>query len=256
MNDFEDIRLKESDDLDDNDKKILADNWDQLTDEEHEAFKDVVEVKKEEPEEKKEKEEEEDKGIVFKTQAELDAAVEKVIEAREKARVEEEERKKREVEGREERFFPEGYKAKDWEDAAKELFPKFKDRIVRDLADASAKQRQKLEEIEKGFDVEIETLKKSGEEIPDVGTDERDKFDADLAEIGLKYKGVSNMTEAYDIYKALQGKGGGPSERQKEIAGKVGKGGSEKKSTEVPSYNRLRKSMDELLEEAGEELPR
>src|SRR3990167_3102866 len=79
---FDDIRLKELEELTDEDKQALRDHTDDLTDEEKETFKDVLEEKKEEPEFK----------FGFKTQEELDTYIAgKVAEATKDKPVKEEE---------------------------------------------------------------------------------------------------------------------------------------------------------------------
>ena len=120
-----------------------------------------------------------------------------------------------------------------------------------------------MEDINKEFDEEIEELRKQGEDIPKKGTKEYDEFDAALAQIGTEYRGVTSYQEAYKIYRALGGKkeeekgeekteekGSVVSEEQRRIAAKVSKGGGGAKGTEPLPYNRLRKSMDELMDDA------
>ena len=49
--DLGDIRVKEVDDLTDEDTKALSENWDELNEEEQEAFKGHVDVPEDKPEE-------------------------------------------------------------------------------------------------------------------------------------------------------------------------------------------------------------
>src|SRR3990167_6204974 len=107
-NTLDDIRLKEVGELNATDKKALNDNWDKLTAEEQKYFGDV----------KSSGEGEGGEGgfkMEFKTEEELneflDKRVEERLEVRRKAR--EEEKKKSQV-SKDDRIFPEGFKAPDW----------------------------------------------------------------------------------------------------------------------------------------------
>src|SRR3990167_451337 len=106
---LEDIRLKEPEELEDDEMKVLKDNWDSLTDDEKGIFKDVNTESEPKKEEKK---------FGFGSQEEFDNAVtekaKQVLEEERKAK--EEAEKSKETKTDEERFFPEGYQAKDWDE--------------------------------------------------------------------------------------------------------------------------------------------
>ena len=247
MTDFEDIRLKTADELTDDDKSILKEKWGDLTDEEKEAFKESVI-----PEEKKEEKEE---AFSFKSKEEFEKAVgervEQTIEQREKERKDAEEKAKKPAE---ERFFPEGYQAKDWNEAAEKMYPQFRERFSREQQDVSKKTQETLDKINKGFDEEINTLAGENKTIPAKGTKDRETFEADLFQIGVDYKGVTTMTDAYKIYKATHEKKEEEKEevdtRLRDLASKVGKSGGEGTEIKQRKYSEIsRRSMDDLLEE-------
>lgn len=254
MDTLDDIRLKTADELTDEDKSVLKEKWDELTDEEKDAFKDTVT-----PEKKEEKEEKEE-AFSFKSKEEFEEEVSKrikqTIEEREKARKEEEEKKNKPDQ---ERFFPEGYQAKDWNDAAERMYPKFRERFVKEQQEVSQKTQEALDKINAGFDEEIEGLSKADKTIPAKGTKEREAFETELFQIGVDYKGVTNMTEAYDLYKVKHGKTEKKEEeeekeevstRQRDLASKVGKSGGEGTEIKARKYSEIsRRSMDDLLEE-------
>ena len=247
---FDDIRLKAADELNDEDKSVLKENWEELTDEEKDAFKDSVT-----PEEKKKEEEE---AFSFKSKDEFEKAinerVQKTIEDREAEARDREEKKNKPAE---ERFFPEGYQAKDWNAAAEEMYPKFRERFAKEDQEARKKTQEALDNINKGFDEEITTLAGEDKEIPKKGTKERDTFEAELFQIGVDYKGVTTMTDAYKIYKAVHGGKAKEEEekeevgtRQRDLASKVGRSGGEGTEVKQRKYSEIsRRSMDELLDE-------
>lgn len=276
--DLDDVKLKEREALTEDEEKLITDKWDELGDEDKEAYKDLDPNKEPEEEDSedapeleeeadKEKEEEREevkeelKGVRFDSEEEFEAAVDKIVAKREAAK-----QTPAEEEAPPEKFFPEGFKAKNWEDAAQQMYPKFKERVISDIRGMTEAQKKRLDDINKQFDEEIETLRKGGEEIPEPGTPEREQFDKDLAGIGLKYK-LSNMTDSYEVYKALNTnkKEEEPKEEnkqepakapsaQKNLASKVSKGAGEGKSESPKEYGRLSKSMDELLEEEAGDL--
>lgn len=250
MEDFDDIRLKTADELTTEDKSVLKEKWTDLTDEEREAFKESVN-----PEEKKEE------SFAFKSKEEFDQAVsertKQIIEDREKARKEAEEKKNK---PEDDRWFPEGYQAKDWNAAAEEMYPKFRERFIKENQEATKKTQEALDEINKGFDVEIDTMAREDKAIPAKGTKEREAFETELFQIGVDYKGVTTMTDAYKIYKAVHGgktekKGEEEEEepvstKQRDLASKVGKSGGESSEVKLRKYSEIsRRSMDDLLDE-------
>ena len=79
-----------------------------------------------------------------------------------------------------------------------------------------------------------------------------------LADIGIKFKGVTNMTEAFEIYNARGGEGGGKkkvSRTQKKRAGKISKGGGKGGGKKEPKYSRIAgTSLDDLVDQELEKL--
>ena len=273
--DLEDVRLKEPDELSDDEAKFLKENAGELTDDEKGIFKEQLKE-----DEKEDEEDDEKKGFSFASKDEFDTAVAdataKAIKAAKDAEEAEKAGKESEKEEKTEDFFEEGYKAKNWNEAAKAMYPKFKERVIADLQGMSKAQKDKLDEINKEFDKEIEELAGKDKAIPTKGTKEREAFEADLADIGVKYKGVTTMTEAYEIYKAVGGKKAGDesgegkeeekeegktpvegevSQKQRDLASKVSKGGAEKKGDKENSYARIAsRKMSDLVAEEIEKL--
>lgn len=203
---LDEARLKEIDDLTDEDKTSLQDNRDDLTEDERETFKDVIE----------------EEGAAFKTKEEVDKYLEeKWAEKTEKeetakkdaeeAEREEEERKAAEKKGEAPAtpFFDPKYKAEGWEGFAQDFYKKATPRFIEAMRKAQgedrAKQQTQIDKINQGFDQELEDLRKAGEPIPEKGTKERLAFNKELAKVGTEFRGVSNMTDAYKIYKATKG---------------------------------------------------
>ncbi len=248
--DLEDVRLKEADELDDKEKALLKENWDDLTEEEQSVFKDTVN-----PEEKKKEGKEEE--FKFESKEELDKTVQDKVDARlaeiEKEKKEAEDKAKQTKEGEDEPFFPEGYQAKDWNEAAKTLYPKFREKIFKEQSEARTKAQEQIDNINKEFDEEIKTIAKENKDVPAEGTKEREVFEKELGEIGIKYKGVTTMTDAYDIYKALHSGGEKKEEvgiKQRDLASKVGRTGGEGTEVKERTYAKLSgSSMDALVEE-------
>src|SRR3990172_6935435 len=225
--DLEDVRIKEVADLSEEEKGFLKEHTEELTDDKKVIFKDII------TEEKEEKKEEEFK---FESKEDFDKAVaertEEVIAAKEEERKKEEEKAKGDKGEEDERFFPDGYQAKDWNEAAKEMFPKFRERIFKEQNEVRQKTQETLDNINKEFDAEIET---------------------ELTQIGVEYQGVTSMTQAYKIWKALntgEKKTEEVSSKQRDLAGKVGRTGGEGEPAKQRSYKEMSgRSMDEMIEE-------
>ena len=245
---LEDVRIKEVADLSDEEKDFLKEKWDDLTEDEQTIFKDVNTEGAGKGEE--------DKEFKFESKEDFDKAVSERTEAiladKEKARKEEEEKAKGKGE-EDERFFPDGYQAKDWNEAAKEMFPKFRERIFKEQNEVRQKTQETLDNINKEFDAEIETIAKEDKTIPAKGTKERDDFETELTQIGVEYQGVTSMTQAYKIWKALntgEKKTEEVSSKQRDLAGKVGRTGGEGEPAKQRSYKEMSgRSMDEMMEE-------
>ena len=246
--DLEDVRIKEVADLSDEEKDLLKEKWDDLTEDEQTIFKDVNTEGAGKGEE--------DKEFKFESKEDFDKAVSERTEAiladKEKARKEEEEKAKGKGE-EDERFFPDGYQAKDWNEAAKEMFPKFRERIFKEQNEVRQKTQETLDNINKEFDAEIEAIATEDKSIPSKGTKERDDFETELSQIGIEYQGVTNMTQAYKIWKALntgEKKTEEVSSKQRDLAGKVGRTGGEGEPAKQRSYKEMSgRSMDEMIEE-------
>jgi len=252
--DLDEIRLKEVSELTDDEKKALNSNWSKLTSEEQDYFDEVKS--------------EEDKGfkLEFKTEDEFNAylnkRVEDTLETRRKAK--EEEKKKVKVSD-EDRFFPEGYKAKDWNEAFTTALPKIEDRVVKAISSMSKKRQEDLARIEKEYNKELDSIVKSNKDLPQEGK-EREAWESEVAQVGVKYKLVS-MKDAYKVWQALGAKsesGEGRTQipyegqpagtEQRRVASKVGKGygtsSSAKKTKYVPG-RRLDDLIDQRLQEEG-----
>lgn len=237
MDDLEEVRLKEVDELTDDEKNLLKEHQDDLSDDEKEAFKSIIETKEEEKEE--EKEDEPFKS--FKTEEEFNKFIEE-----ERGKVEPEDK---EEEGEDEEpvdFFPKDYKPKDWNQFAKDLLPKLQPHMRQEFTKYSDEQKKQIAEINAQFDQEIEQLRVIDSSIPAAGTPERKEFDRELAQVALKNKNVRTMTEAYSIYKKEKGDKGDDdkdvSDEQKDLAKKVGggsKSGGKKKEREYKELSQM-----------------
>lgn len=238
---LEDIRIKEPTDLDNDEKNVLNESWDDLSEEERGTFKDIKV---------------EEKPFAFKSQEEFDKAVttktEKVLEDKEKAKQEEEEAKKRPPE---EEFFPKDYQAPDWNKAAKDMYPKFRDRMLKEQGETNKKRQDQIDKINKTFDEEVKELAKK-ENIPEDDTKARKTFSTELSKIGLEYTGVTNMTQAHKIWKVLKTeKKEEVPERQSDLASKIGRSSGEGTTVKERSHKELSgRSMDELIEEDSNKL--
>ena len=240
---IEDIKVKKAADLTDDEKGFLKEHSDDLSESEREEFKEVLEPKEEE--------------FGFGSKEEFNKAVaegvETSLEARKKARAAEKIKKAAKKEGVDfSGLFTE--EPKDWGEALSRIYPEFEKKITGSVIDAlktQAKERQdRMATIEKEYDVEVVQIRKDNPEMPKRGTKEGDQFEEELADIGNKYKGVTNMTEAYEIWKVTKGKPGGVGTRQRGLARKIGKGkGAPVKAKARPYRELAGKRMDELLEE-------
>lgn len=238
---LEEIRILQSEDLLDEDKKVLKDNWNDLTPEEQDAFKDTVG----EPEKK-----EEDK-LPFKTQAELDA----YIDAKLKEKETPPDKKEDDLTGIPD-IFAKDYKPADWNEAFRTFLVKGRKTITdmtkADLQKEQSVLRDQLKKVNEQIDAEIDSLAKSGKEIPKLGTEERTKLNGELAKIATDYH-MDNAPAAkiYELYEMINNPSSTEEPRRKDLARKVsggGAGGGGGKN--VPSYKDIKsKSMDQLLEE-------
>src|SRR3990167_134908 len=205
---LEEIKLKDREEMTPDEEKFLTENWNDLDDEDRDVLADLNPKKEEEKEgekeeetEEKEEEKEEEiteeakeeeakeelKGIHFDSEDDFEAAVDKIIAKKKAEEIQVKEEAEQKEKEDKERFTPEDWKPKDWEEAAQSLYPKFKERVIKDLREASSSEKKRLSEINKQFDDEIEGIRKSGEPIPEAGTTEREALDKELAEIGLRY---------------------------------------------------------------------
>jgi hypothetical protein len=239
MADLDDIKVKDPTTLTDEEKGVLKDSWDSLTDDEKGTFKDVNPPSVPET-------------FGFKSQEEFDKAVtertEKILADKETARLEEERKK---LLPPEEDFFPPNFQAKDWNEAARIMFPKFKEKIFKEQEMTTKQRQEQIDKINQEFDKEIESIVVSNPELPKKGTPERKDWETELAKVGMEYP-VRNMTQAYNIWKALKGgKSEEPvSNRQKDLASKIGRSGGEGTVVKERSHKELSgRSMDDLIEE-------
>lgn len=267
MADFEEIRNKELDVLTDDEKEVIKEHVDDLTDEEKEAFKDFTEPEPEpeseedppaDPPEEDKKEEPAPEEFKFKTESDFKDAVKAETDRMLKEREEKAAAAKTTKPEEEERFFPEGYQAKDWDEAAKKMFPKFKEKMQKEQEQQQQETKKKIDEINNKFNDEINELAKTDKTIPDSGTPEREEYVRDLYEVAKEYRGITTMAQAHKIHTVLKAeKKDEPkkevSAKQKDVASKVGRSGGEGKDKKERSYSDLsNKSLDELLQEEEE----
>jgi len=257
MADFnlDDIRLKDADELSDEERDFLRENKDELTDEELESFGDVLTEEKDEEEEDKhedeEKEEEEEKGFSFESEEDFiektSRVFERVLEKREKKTDTDTEKKETD------RIFPEGFKPRDWEEAGQKIHEAW-ERKQKAMAD---ELKRKADEINREWDNQLADLRIKNPNLPKAGTKEGASFDQELSGIIAKYKGVTNMNEAYEIWEAKHG-GGKGGENQKDVSGKqkdlvkkIGKSSAGEEEKKQKKYQEIAgKDMDDAEEAA------
>jgi hypothetical protein len=209
---LDEIRLKESSELSDEEGKFLKENVKELTDEEKEDYKDILGVEKEGKEKEGEGE-----AVTFKDQGAFDTAVDKRVGELKAEAAKKKEEKRGEAKG--DRLFSEGYKPKDWDEFGKTMLG-----IVRkDREIFTKQQRQKMTEVDKQLDAETEDLRKIDPSIPSNRSKKRREFDRALAEIMIKDPKITTITKAYGVYK--EGQSDADKKKQEELAKKIGGGG-------------------------------
>lgn len=243
---LDEIRLKEPDELTEDEVKVLKENVDDLTDEEKEDYKDVL-VEKKEGEEEEEEEEGKEKPVTFKTQEAFDTAVDKRVK---EMQVEAEEKKKEEEEGKKEkRLFPKGYKPEDWNQFARDFLPVVRKTTRKDTETYTKEQRERRAEINKQLDQETEDLRKIDPSIPSIKSKKRTEFDRSIAEIMIKDPKITTVTKAYGVYKEAQTSG--TKKKQKDLAGKVGGGAGTGETTKKVKYEKFASRDMDVAEEAA-----
>lgn len=166
-----------------------------------------------------------------------------------------------------------GEKPTDWNEFANRLLnnpqvvAKLQSQLVpatqKAIAEMSKQELTELEDINKGFDKEYDTLAKQGE-LPARDTDEGKKVNSQITKIGANH-GQRSLTDAYKLWKKIPvSEGGGfdyttPAKvklnQQKKQAGKVkgSKGGDTGTGKKKISYTDVHnKSLSELVDEEME----
>ncbi len=245
MSELDEIRLKEPDELNEDEVKILKENVDDLTDEEKEDYKGILSVKEGEEDEDKDKDKGKDKEepITFKSQEEFDVAVTKQVETLKTEAAKKKKEAKEEAKG--ERFFPKDFKPKDWDDYTKRLIPILrKDREI-----SSKEQTKKLVDIDRQLDAETEDLRKIDSSIPSAGSKKRREFDRSLAEIMIGDPKITSITKAYAVYKGNEETAA--KKKKKDLAKKIGGGSGTGEGDKKVKYSKFGgRGMDEAEEEA------
>jgi len=252
---FDDIRVKEVDDMTDEDKSVIKEHVVDLTDEEKDAFKDFIPEEELPPKsEEKPEEKSEEKPIEefkFKTESDFQEAVAantaKILDEREKAAAEAKLNKPQE-----ERFFEENYQAKDWNEAASKMYPQFKERMEKEQQATQEAQKKRIDEINEQFDKEIDEIAKTDDSVPASGTPERAEYVKELTKVGIEFKGVTDMHQAHKIYTAINATKSttSPTSKQKDTASKVGRSGGEATVTKERKNSELSsRSLDDMLDE-------
>jgi hypothetical protein len=190
MNDLDEIRIKDLEELSADDKKALNEGWDKLTKEEQDYFGKVHSSPDNEFK------------LPFKTQEELDKYLDEKVAEKLEARKKEREESRKKTQVKDESIFPEGYKAKDWNEAFSVALPKIQDRIIKSVQEMNQKQKDALNKINKEFDQQFKDIATKDKNVPKEGTKDREEWEADVADVGVKYK-LHSMTDAYEVWKAL-----------------------------------------------------
>lgn len=267
--DLDEIRLKTSEELNDEEKSFLKENVDKLTDEDKEAYAGFLTTK---PEENSDDNGDgagngEDGGgvgaggkppapYVFKSEDEARSFVAKTV-SEEQAK-----QKQAAIDSArtpEEKLFVEkNWKPKDWNEGIKTI----KDVVKQELKDEQAEETKKQETQRRAFESEWDGIV-SANKLPKRDTEEGRKVLKSVYDIGIKYN-QPNFTKAYELYKAIpKSQGGGlevmvNSSVQRNAAGKVvgnTPDGNKGKSVAPKSYGDLHnKSMSQLVRDAGKSL--
>ena len=219
---LDEIRLKELDELSDDEGKFLKEHEEDLTDEERESYKEILS-----------EEEGEDESVTFKNQGEFDSAVDKRVKEMQTQAETEEETEKGQGEDKGDRLFPEKYKPKDWDEFSKD----FLGIIRKDREIHTKEQRERVLDIDRKLDQDTEDLRKIDSSVPATGTTERREFDRSLAEIMIKDPKISTITKAYGVYKEDQGDDN--KNKQTNLAKKVGGGSGTADTTKKLKYARI-----------------
>lgn len=254
---LDEVRLKDITELLPEDKTVLNQNWDSLTQEEKDYFGTVHAG---------ENKGEGDEGfkLPFKSQAELDQYILDKVEKREEERkLQAEEEKRKAEEKPDDKLFPDGYKAKDWNEAFATAMPKLEERMLKKIEGMNQEKRNKLAKINQEFDQEFEVLASKDPNIPKKGTPEREDWEAEVTSVGSKFK-LTSVTDAYTVWKVLNSNKpsseGEPEMIRTEgrpatdLASKVGRGYG---SANNPSKTSYRvgggRKLDDLLEQRKRE---
>jgi len=251
--DLEEVLLKDVADLTDEDKDVLKENWSDLTEDEQENFASVNPSAPTGPtgstgstgptgktEEK----------FSFDSKEDFDRAIQervdqKIAELKDQLKPEDKKGEEKSPD-----FVDPAWTPKNWNEAAQTLYPKFEEAIIGKIQKLSAEQKSKIDEINKSFDKELIDIRTENPNLPKVGTEEGDKFEMELSQIGTKYKLVT-MKDCYNIYKDLHANDKAPNPTQKNLADKVSHGGNTTPAQATIKYKDISaKSMDEMADEA------
>lgn len=192
--DLDTIRLKDVTELAPEDKTVLNENWESLTTEEKDYFGTVY---------TRIKTDDEGFKLPFKSQEEFDKHIDDLVGKREEARKQQEEEDKRKAtQPPEDKLFPDGYKAKDWNEAFTTVMPKLEERFIKKIENMNQERRDQFAKINTEFDKEFDVIASKDTNVPRKGTQEREDWEADVAAVGSKFH-QGNMTDAYEIWKAM-----------------------------------------------------
>lgn len=265
MSDFDmnQLKLKTAEQLDQDERDFIVENRDQLNEEDEAAYaeflpkqevEDDANITEDKPEEDEKSVEEESPEPVIKSQEDLDRYWE-TREAKLRAEMEEREAKiKEELTPKEEpkefRFYEDGQKPADWNEALaraaekgkQDAVAEFEKRSEEEKKEAAAKQKQ-LDEATAAIQDQFDKLVKD-KSIPSLDTDEGKTAQQRIMEFGIKHR--KNVEEAFDLLKDIPEDRGGflnqetPQNKekkqldaQKKAAGKVGGGNKGGESTDT-----------------------
>lgn len=238
---LDDIRLKEPDELTDEEKGFLRENQDDLTDSDREAFASALE--------ESEPEDDDGKGFAFESEEDFENRVSRVFERVLERQKKPESEPKSEPKDDDEPIFPKDYKPADWNEAGQKMLEAWEKKQQA----KQAEQMKRMEEINKQWDQQLDDIRYKNSDIPKANTKEGKKFDKDLAGILAKYKGVTDMNEAYEIYEATHqaDKKEPASDKQKDLAKKVSQGSGGDTNEPERKYEEVAKrSIDQARDAA------
>ena len=236
---LEKVVTKAPGELEEKESAFLQEHVGELSDEQKETFKEVLEKK----------EPEKEKGVNFETEEQFQAYLDKHYEGRREQEKIDRKQVKQEQKLAKGQFFSKGYAPKDWNEYTSQVL-----NIVRQDRQAHTKaEREQMMDIDRRMDEETEDLRAIDPSIPATGTKERREFDRQIAQIMHDdYKNIARVSQAYAILKKGQTGEDEKKKAQTNIAKKVGGGGGSASDIKPVKYKKFASRDMDAAQEAAE----